>query len=83
MQGLEEERVETERKRKERQEKLDERKKQLDERRKDIQARRGKRKADDFLDELGLELESHPRSTKTDVTEKIDAAMEREDGEEE
>jgi hypothetical protein len=56
MAGLEEERVETERRRKERQKKLDERKRQVEARRKDIQIKRGKRKADEFLDELGLEL---------------------------
>ena len=56
MAGLEEERVETERKRKERQEKLDERKRLVEERRRDIRRKSGKRKADEFLDELGAEL---------------------------
>ena len=56
MAGLEGERVETERKRKERQEKLEERKRLVEERRREIQSKRGKRKADEFLDELGAEL---------------------------
>jgi hypothetical protein len=59
MAGLEAERVETERKRTERREKLDERKRLVNERRREIQSKQGKRKADEFLDELGLELGGH------------------------
>jgi hypothetical protein len=56
MDNLESERRQTEQKRDERQRKVDERKKQIDERRMEIQQRRGKRKAEDFLNELGKEL---------------------------
>ncbi|KAK5169683.1 uncharacterized protein LTR77_005661 [Saxophila tyrrhenica] len=56
MAGLESERKETERKRAERQEKLEERKRLVEERRKEVQGRRAKRKADEFLEELGAEM---------------------------
>ena len=79
MEGLEEERAETERRRNERQEKLDERKRQIEERRKELQSRRGKRKADDFLDELGEELAQRPPSSSTDLTNRIEAAVRREE----
>ena len=78
-QGLEDERAETERRRKERQERLDERKRQIEERREELQARRGKRKADDFLEELGEELAQRQQDSGTEVTERIEAAMWREE----
>ena len=56
MEGLERKRLETERKRGERRQKLEERKKEVEARRKEIQGRRVKRKADDFLNELGVEM---------------------------
>ncbi|KAK3652972.1 hypothetical protein LTR56_004922 [Elasticomyces elasticus] len=56
MKALAAEREETERKRKEREAKVGGRKAVLDARRKEIQERRGKRKAEAFLDELGVEL---------------------------
>ena len=81
MEGLETERAETERRRKERQDKLDERKRQIEARRKDVQAKRGKRKADDFLEELGEELAQRPPNSRTEMTDRIEAALEREEGE--
>ena len=57
MEGLEAERSETERIRAEKDWKAAERKKVLDDRRAEIAKRRGKRKADDFLYQLGAELE--------------------------
>lgn len=83
MAGLEEERSETEKKRNERQSKLDERKRQIEERRKEIQSKRGKRKADDFLDELGVELGEKVEGgrTGTEVTDRIEAAVAGEDDE--
>jgi hypothetical protein len=77
MAGLEEERIETERKRKERQQKLDERKRQVDERRREIQSKRGKRKADEFLDELGLEL-GEKAAAGSEMTDKIESAISKE-----
>lgn len=56
MEGLESERKETERIREKRQKELDERRQQIEHRRKELQAKRSKRKADEFLDELGVEL---------------------------
>ena len=76
MEGLEQERTETEKRRKERQDKLGERKRQIEERRRELQAKRGKRKADEFLDELGLELgEMVEADTRTAATERISAAI--------
>lgn len=57
MEGLESERAETERRREERSKKAEERKRVLDERRAEIAKRRGKRKADEFLEGLGVDLE--------------------------
>ncbi|KAI7563428.1 hypothetical protein KC317_g7737 [Hortaea werneckii] len=57
MQGLEGERRETERVRGEREGVLGERQRRLEERRREIGLRRGKRKAEDFLEGLGMELE--------------------------
>lgn len=83
MDGLEGERAETERRRKERDAKLDERKSQIAARRAEINQKRGKRKADDFLDQLGDELSSKgvEQSTATDMTERIESAIQREEDE--
>ncbi|KAK3679282.1 hypothetical protein LTR78_000843 [Recurvomyces mirabilis] len=56
MENLERERAETERRREERTKKVHERKKVLEARRLEIQKQRGKRKAEEFLEELGVEL---------------------------
>ncbi|KAK3621428.1 hypothetical protein LTR56_022822 [Elasticomyces elasticus] len=56
MEALAAEREETERKRKEREAKVNERKSKLDARRVEIAQRRGRKKAEAFLDELGVEL---------------------------
>jgi hypothetical protein len=57
MEGLENERKETERARAERRKKLDERRRLVEERRRDVQEKRVKRKADEFLEGLGAEME--------------------------
>ncbi|RMY44985.1 hypothetical protein D0863_16122 [Hortaea werneckii] len=57
MQGLEGERRETERVRGERDRVMGERQRRLEERRREIGLRRGKRKAEGFLERLGMELE--------------------------
>ena len=54
MEGLESERKETERIRDERQKTLDERRQQIEQRRKELQTKRSKRKADEFLEEIGI-----------------------------
>ncbi|KAK5128210.1 hypothetical protein LTR85_002877 [Meristemomyces frigidus] len=80
MENLEQERAETERRRKEREGKLDERRKQIEARRAEISQRRGKRKADDFLDQLGEELSAKPsESHEAGMMERIEAAVQRED----
>ncbi|KAK5718586.1 hypothetical protein LTR15_008319 [Elasticomyces elasticus] len=56
MAALEAERGETERRRNEREAKVNERKSKLDARRVEIAQRRGRKKAEAFLDELGVEL---------------------------
>lgn len=56
MDALERDRSETERLRTERARKLQERKDEVERRRKEMQEKKGKRKADDLLDELGAEL---------------------------
>ena len=82
MQELNSERAETERKRSERQQKLDERKRQIDERRREVQARKGKRKADDFLDELGVELGTKGVDPSTEeVVERVQKAVDGETNE--
>ncbi|GAB1739144.1 hypothetical protein NU219Hw_g3898t1 [Hortaea werneckii] len=57
MEGLARERAETERVRREKGEVFRERQRRLEERRREIGMRRGKRKAEGFLERLGLELE--------------------------
>lgn len=66
MEGLESERKETERRRAERQKNLDERKRMIEERRKEIQARKSKRKADEFLEGLGAEMDGSPYTNDAD-----------------
>ncbi|KAK3715821.1 hypothetical protein LTR37_006804 [Vermiconidia calcicola] len=78
MEGLEAERVETERRRKEREEKVEERKRQVEERRREIRVKQGKRKADEFLADLGVELSNKPMKTGTNVTYKLEEVVERE-----
>lgn len=59
MADLEQERAQTERVRKERENKLAERKAQIEARRREIQSRNAKRKADDFLADLGAQMGVH------------------------
>ncbi|KAJ9631632.1 hypothetical protein H2203_000031 [Taxawa tesnikishii (nom. ined.)] len=56
MENLERERKETERKRAERDKRVQERKEEVERRRKELREKRGKRKADEFLEGLGMEL---------------------------
>lgn len=94
MEGLEQERAETERVRTEREKKLEARKKQIEERRVQIQQRNAKRKADEFLQELDTgvygqmeksevtdreEKEQVQQNTATDMTDRIATAIEREE----
>jgi len=82
MENLEQERAETERRRKERDEKLSERKRQIEARRAEINQKRGKRKADDFLDQLGEEMSGMVGgSGGSEMTDRIEAAIRREDDE--
>ena len=82
MENLAREREETERKRKEREGKMSERKRQIDARRAEISQKRGKRKADDFLEQLGEELyNKQAGGSETDMTAKIASAIEREEDE--
>ena len=78
MEGLEAERAETEKRRAERELKLGERKVQIEARKEELRRRRGKRKADEFLEELGVELGVRVEDSGTGVTERIEAAVERE-----
>ena len=81
MEGLERERAETERRREERSGKLEERKRAIEARRREIAERRGKRKAEDFLEQLGEELgglESEQPATATEMTGRIEEAVARE-----
>ncbi|GAB7339416.1 hypothetical protein MBLNU457_6050t1 [Dothideomycetes sp. NU457] len=57
MANLEADRLETEQRRADRDKRMADRKQEVERRRKEIMERRGKRKADDFLEELGTELE--------------------------
>ena len=80
MEGLEQERAETERRRREREGMVKERKKVVEERRREILAKRGKRKADNFLEELGEEMsgsiQQPSEGGSTEVMDKIEAALE-------
>ena len=75
MEGLEGERVETERARREREGRVEERKRKVEERRREILNRRGKRKADDFLEELGVELGSRTMGTSVEETEGLEKVV--------
>lgn len=86
MEALEAERVETERRRKERGERVAERKRMVEERKAEIVRRRGERKAVEFLEKLGEEMEGKVRSngegqTDTDVVRTMEAAVDREEAE--
>ncbi|GAM87970.1 hypothetical protein ANO11243_059990 [Dothideomycetidae sp. 11243] len=65
MEGLEKDRQETEHKRGERDRKMQERKEMLEKRRHEIEVKRSKRKADEFLEELGKEMAE--KAAKTDI----------------
>ncbi|EMC92868.1 hypothetical protein BAUCODRAFT_125827 [Baudoinia panamericana UAMH 10762] len=80
MENLERERAQTEKVRQEREAKLAERKRQLEARRAAINQRRGKRKADDFLEQLGEELgmRQSREDASTEMTERIEAAVQAE-----
>ena len=84
MAGLEEERMETEKRRREREGRVEERKKVVEARRKEVEARRGKRKAEVFLEGLGLELgeklgEQRGEGRGREVVERFEAAVAREE----
>lgn len=64
MENLENERAETERKRKERDSKMAERRAQIEARRLEVQKKSAKRKADEFLEELGAQMDG-PSAPKT------------------
>jgi len=84
MENLEQERLETERRRKERDAKVAERRAVVEARRKEVQQRRGKRKAEDFLDQLGEELSTKGEGGEgggTGMTERIEAVVQREQDE--
>ena len=65
MQNLEADRAETERRRADREMRTTDRKEQVEKRRREIQERRGKKKADEFLENLGAELESKESRQET------------------
>lgn len=89
MENLEKERAETEKRRTQRSAKVDERKRLIEERRRELAQRRGKRKADQFLEQLGEEMgmvvkdeggEGRPtEEAKSDMMQKIEKAVEGED----
>ncbi|KAF7191915.1 Uncharacterized protein HII31_06725 [Pseudocercospora fuligena] len=92
MENLEQERAQTEKIRKEREGKMAERRAQIEARRKEIQSRNAKRKADDFLADLGAEIGvQHERDKQeaeaakdteatqaTDMTDRIERAIRQE-----
>lgn len=75
MENLEKDRLETERKRDEREQRIKQRKDEVERRRREITERRGKKQADNFLDDLGAELgagnkhDEHAADTKNDKVE--------------
>ncbi|TKA26114.1 hypothetical protein B0A50_04610 [Salinomyces thailandicus] len=83
MENLTQERAETERRRKEREGKVSERKRQVEARRAEIGLKRGKRRADDFLEQLGEELGSRNEGVDpgSEMTNKIEEAIRREEDE--
>lgn len=83
MEDLAKERAETERRRMERESKAEERRRQIEARRREIAERKGKRKADDFLEQLGEELAAGKRDGDgkdgDEMMERIEDAMRREE----
>lgn len=75
MAELTRERNETERKRQERVDRLEDRKRQIQARRADLNERRGKRKADDFLNDLSAEMVTTSNRSATDLTRRIESAI--------
>ena len=65
MRNLEAERNETERRRAEREKRMTDRKEEVEKRRKEIRERRGKRKADEFLENLDAELSKREATSDT------------------
>ncbi|KAK0835439.1 hypothetical protein LTR03_013911 [Friedmanniomyces endolithicus] len=80
MENLALEREETERRRREREEKVDARKTQIEARRAEIGRRRGKRKAEDFLDQLGEEISGKAEHAEEGVVG-VGAAVKKDDDE--
>lgn len=87
MEELEIERAETERKRADKGGKMSERRAQLEARRDEIRRRSAKRKADDFLEQLGKQMNAQPRGntgdgapekTGDEMTDRIKDAIRRE-----
>lgn len=90
MENLEKERVETETKRREREGKMSQRKAQIEARRDEIRRKSAKRKADEFLADLGAKMSAQEAGeeedesgagTRTDMTDRIEAAIRREEDE--
>ncbi|KAK4495821.1 hypothetical protein PRZ48_013089 [Zasmidium cellare] len=90
MENLERERLETEKRRKEREGKMSERKAQIEARRDEIRRKSAKRKADEFLRDLGAQMsareiveveEGEEPETGTDMTNRIEDAIRREEDE--
>ncbi|GAB7352537.1 hypothetical protein MBLNU459_g2929t1 [Dothideomycetes sp. NU459] len=67
MDGLEKDRLETEKRRDDREQRLRQRKHEVERRRREIMERRGKRQADDFLQDLGAELSVDKKDGDTSV----------------
>lgn len=78
MQGLEGMRAETERVRKEREGRVEERRRVVEERRAEVRRSRGEKRADAFLQELGVELGGKPTAAAGEI-EKTEASREGED----
>lgn len=91
MENLERDRAETERMRKERDTKMADRKAQIEARRQQIQQRNAKRKADEFLADLGAQVDNtpaeqddksrelRPGETNSDMLDRIEKAIRREE----
>ncbi|PPJ51725.1 hypothetical protein CBER1_08909 [Cercospora berteroae] len=77
MENLENERAETERRRKERESKMAERRAQIEARRQEVQQKNAKRKADEFLEELGGQMgatKDNTQLTKPPTDERVVSA---------
>ena len=90
MENLEKERDETEKRRKEREGKMSERRAEIEKRREEIRKKSAKRKADEFLKDLGAQMSAQDEQsvagetvgrTGTDMTDRIEAAIQREEEE--